>query len=110
MEEESGDEGEIEEEPSDLSTNQLVEAPQAAVLFVSTMVGFCPPNSLKFRGKIKSKEMVVLIDSEASDNFISKTLVKDLGLTRLSTRDFKVQMGNGDKVSSTKYTKGFGCI
>lgn len=58
------------------------------------------------KGKIKSKEVVVLIDSGASHNFVSKKLVDEIGLTPTATNEFKVQMDNGDEIGNSGVCKG----
>ena len=56
------------------------EDPQPLSLSLSSMVGLSAPHSVKIRGRIKDREVIVLIDSGASHNFISATLVEELGL------------------------------
>ncbi|CAH9127383.1 unnamed protein product, partial [Cuscuta epithymum] len=45
-------------------------------------------------------EVAVLIDSGATHNFISQNLVKQLELPYTTTPGYKVQIGNGEKVSN----------
>ncbi|XP_019054932.1 PREDICTED: uncharacterized protein LOC109115387 [Nelumbo nucifera] len=77
---------------------EIALTPESATLCVSSLVGLCVANSLKVRGRILSREVVILVDSGASHNFISETLVKELKLPRTPTHEFGVQMGNGDEV------------
>lgn len=85
---------------------ELADRPESAALCVSSLLGFCPPNSMKVKGRLKNKEVVVLIDSGATHNFISEELVRQLGLQGVPTRDYTVQMGNDDEVKSTGILKG----
>ena len=80
---------------------ELADGPTTAVLCISSMVGFCPPHSMKVHDKIKSREVIVLIDSGASHNFISKHVVSELQLRCDPTQKFEVQMGNGDEVKTS---------
>ena len=57
---------------------ELADGPTTTILCISSMVGFCPPHSMKVRDKIKSREVIVLIDSSASHNFISEHIVLKL--------------------------------
>ena len=78
--------GEVEEDPQHLS------------LSLSSMVGLSAPHSLKIRGRIKDREVIVLIDSRASHNFISTTLVEELGLEMSQTKEFGVILGTGVEI------------
>ena len=64
------------------------------------MVGLSAPHSLKIRGQIRERDVVVLIDSGASHNFITATLVKELGLPVASTKDFGVVLGTGAEIKA----------
>ena len=44
---------------------------------------------------------MVLIDSRASHNFIAATLVKELGLSTASTKEFGVMLGKGAEIRAT---------
>lgn len=44
-------------------------------LYINSVVGLTPPQTIKIRGKIEGQEVVVLIDSGASHNFIASELV-----------------------------------
>ena len=59
-------------------------------------------HSLKIRGQIKERDVVVLIDSGASHNFIMFALVKELGLPVASTKDFAVVLGTGAEIRATR--------
>lgn len=84
----------------------IADGPESAVLCLSSLVGFCPPNAMKVKGRIKKQEVVVLIDSGASHNFISEKFLTESGLTRTPTHEFSVQMGNGDEVKNMGVCKG----
>ena len=67
------------------------------------MVGSSASHSLKIRGQIRERDVVVLIDSGDSHNFIATALVKELGLPIASTKDFRVVLGTGLKLGLQGY-------
>ena len=77
---------------------ELADDPVSATLCVSSLVEFCSPHSMKVHGKIMFCEVVILIDSDASHNFISDDLVSELQIRCTPTNEFRVQMGNGDEI------------
>lgn len=52
--------------------------------------------SMKIMGKIGDRDVVILIDSGATSNFISPGLVRELGLSITSSRGFEVGVGGGE--------------
>ena len=85
---------------------ELADGPTTAVLCISSMVGFCPPHSMKVCGKIKAREVIVLINSGASHNFISEHIMSELQLRCDPIQKFGVQMGNGDEVKTSRVCRG----
>lgn len=59
----------------------LAEGAKSAILCISSLIGFCPPNVMKVKGKIKKKEVVALIYSGASHNFITDKFMTECGIT-----------------------------
>ncbi|XP_010270441.1 PREDICTED: uncharacterized protein LOC104606771 [Nelumbo nucifera] len=96
----------VEEIASDASNwdctsgdTEIAPAPESAALCVSSLVGLCAANSLKVRGRILSREVVILVDSGASHylrNFSGR-----IEITRTPTHEFGVQMGNDDEVRTS---------
>lgn len=74
---------------------QNQQAPELQVLSLQSMVGITSKKTLKVVGTIGKKEVLVLIDSGASCNFISKGLAEELGLPIQSTQEFGVSIGDG---------------
>ena len=71
------------------------EITEVAELSVNSVVGLSAPHTIKLRGTINGEEVVVLIDSGATHNFISESLVRRLGLTRGTSRGYGVMVGGG---------------
>lgn len=59
--------------------------------------GLCSPKTLKLTGKIGERSVVVLIDSDASHNYISRRIMEELGLPVTGTSSYPVSMGDGHK-------------
>ncbi|XP_031257652.1 uncharacterized protein LOC116115659 [Pistacia vera] len=93
------DEDESQDEPNDvgadLSENVEEQLPNDAELSISSIVGISSPKTMKVKGKISGAEVIVLIDSGASHNFISKGVIEKLGLPVMQTQTFGVRVGDG---------------
>ena len=61
---------------------------------------------MKVRDTIMSREVVVLIDSGASPNYILDDLVLELRISQTLTQEFEVQMGNGDEIRALGVCRG----
>lgn len=92
-----------EEEEQDELSGEVVEEHKVAVekgdkqelvtLSLSSMVGLTAERSMKMMGHIGGKQVVVLIDSGATRNFISERLVQKMGLPVTETKGFGVRLG-----------------
>ena len=71
------------------------------VLSLKSMVGITTKKTLRIRGYIGDAEVVVLIDSGASCNFIATRLVQKLGLLVTPTQEFGVAIGDGRVLTSS---------
>ncbi|KZV29106.1 hypothetical protein F511_06601 [Dorcoceras hygrometricum] len=99
LEEEEGEEEELidtltegdgqEEDIKDCGTLELP-------LF--SISGMNQPQTLKLRRRIKDEEVVVMVDSGASHNFVSRALMEKLGLGIDETVRFGVCLGNGGRI------------
>ena len=60
--------------------------------------GLTQPQTMKLKGELQGQEVLILIDSEASHNFVSSKL----GLKLESTKPYYVRLGDGNR----KLTQG----
>ena len=79
---------------------------ECAILSVHSAVGISSPRTMKLKGKIQKREVVVLIDSGASHNFISQRLASQLGIATQGTTEYGVRMGTGVIVSGKGVCQG----
>ncbi|WVZ14824.1 hypothetical protein V8G54_012390 [Vigna mungo] len=59
--------------------------------------GLTPPKTMKLRGHIGQREVLVLIDSGASHNFINRRVVEELRMTVTKTQPYLVSLGDGQR-------------
>ena len=59
--------------------------------------GITGPKTMKFYGRIKGVEVVVMVDSGASHCFVNETTIGRLGLHKTSTGSFGVRLGGGSR-------------
>ncbi|XP_010523379.1 PREDICTED: uncharacterized protein LOC104801738 isoform X2 [Tarenaya hassleriana] len=69
-----------------------------AELSLNSVVGLTSPKTLKIRGSVGDQEVVILIDSGATHNFISLKLMTKLKLRPEGNTQFGVSLGTGMKV------------
>ena len=105
-EDEVEDEEDLPSPKPTMGEEPLAEGPISAVLCVSSLVGLCSPHSMKVRGKINGREVIVLIDPGASHNFVVESLMTELQLNCDPTHEFGVQMGNGDEIRASGVCHG----
>lgn len=66
-------------------------------------MGIGSPKTLKLERNLFGRAVVVLIDTGASHNFIASSLVKELDLTVLPTKQFGVLVGDGHEVRGEEF-------
>ena len=74
-------------------------------LSLNSVVGLASPRTMKLQGKFGSQNVVVLINNEATRNFISSNLVRRLTIQVEETRTYGVLMGTRS-VQGTRICKG----
>ncbi|KAJ9536073.1 hypothetical protein OSB04_un000758 [Centaurea solstitialis] len=66
-----------------------------AEVSLNSVSGLTPPRTMKVKGKIGDREVIVLIDSGATHNFVSTQIVDELTLVVTDTGSVGVKLGNG---------------
>ncbi|PWA36166.1 hypothetical protein CTI12_AA602570 [Artemisia annua] len=77
-----------------------------AKVSLSSVAGFTNNHTMRLRGLLGGKEIVMLIDSGASSNIISAHLVKKLGIQVTDTAPFSSILANGEIVRNQGICKG----
>ncbi|XP_010513208.1 PREDICTED: uncharacterized protein LOC104789170 [Camelina sativa] len=85
-----------EQEPQEAGCENK-EKQEVYTLTRGSIAGMTSKKAMKMKGQILGREVVVLIDSGATCNFISNRLVKKMGLAITSNREFGVIVG-GDQI------------
>ena len=62
-----------------------------------SITGFTSKGTMKLKGNIKGKEVVILIDSGATNNFIHESVVEEQGLNIEPGTQFGVTIGDGTR-------------
>lgn len=97
-EEEGSGEGDPELETAEI--NQVVE------VYLNSVVGLTTPKTMKLKGTIGEQEVVVLIDSGATHNFIYLDLVSKMQIPIVKTVAYGVTMGTGAAVRGEGLCRG----
>ena len=63
---------------------------------LNSVVGIDNPRTMKLEGKIKGSKVVVMIDPEATHDFISPEIVRQLGIREEPTEEFGVTLATGE--------------
>lgn len=101
----------VDEEEEDDTDGGSTEPPLSPIeellteVSLNSVVGISNPKTMKLRGKIEGKEIIVLIDPGATHNFISLNLVKLLGLVIEDSGGFGVSLGNGEMIKGNGVCK-----
>ncbi|KAF7802182.1 Retrovirus-related Pol polyprotein from transposon 17.6 [Senna tora] len=69
-------------------------------LSMNSILGITGGRTIKLVGKVKGEEVLVMIDSRASHNFISTSLVDKMALPKVKTSSYMVRVGDGHLVKS----------
>ena len=100
------DEEIIEEDEYDLKGLKTMELQndlgEVVELCINSVVGLTNPGTMKIRGTIQSKEVVVLVDCGATHNFISDRLVMTLKLPSKDTSNYGVILGSGTTIKGKR--------
>ena len=93
----------IEEDPEDedvpfTEPEEVTKEITMAGISLSSVVGITRPKTMKLMGDINGEPVVILIDSGATNNFISTSLVQRLNLPITVCLNFGVVLGTGHEV------------
>ena len=77
-----------------------------AEVSLNAISGLTPPQTMKVKGKLRGMEVIVLIDSGATHNFVSTRIMKRLGIKAKGRRAVRVKLGNGLLINSRGTCKG----
>ncbi|XP_035546606.1 uncharacterized protein LOC118348648 [Juglans regia] len=88
-----GDDGNVEQ-----PTEETHEEPPEPEITLHALAGWTAPKTMRVAAKIGSHNIVVLIDSGSTHNFISERLANGLRLPVAPTETFNVRIANGDKL------------
>lgn len=64
------------------------------------LVGASTPNSMRVAGQIGQRWVMVLVDTEATHNFLSLRVADELDIQRKEHPMFEVMVGDGSKLQS----------
>ncbi|KAL9444267.1 hypothetical protein AB3S75_017449 [Citrus x aurantiifolia] len=103
------DEAEQEEEEGLAEGDPELEAAEinhGIEVSLNSVVGLTTPKTMKLKGNIEEQEVVVLIDSGATHNFISLDLVNKMQIPIVKTGAYGVTMGTGVAVKGEGLCRG----
>lgn len=92
---EDGTEIDVSNYSVELEEEEIAEEVEVAAISISSIVGISSTRTIKLKGKLMGREVVVLIDNGATYNFVSKELVTQLKLQTDRTRGYSVMTAGG---------------
>ncbi|KAA0033896.1 retrotransposon protein [Cucumis melo var. makuwa] len=94
-EEELENEKEKEEVETEEVEFETLEVKRKTEISLRTILGFTSKGTMKLRGTIKGRKVIILIDSGATHNFIHQGIVQELALSLHGKTKFGVTIGDG---------------
>lgn len=88
-------------EPAKSEGNLKVEE-TLVELSMSSIVGFTRNNTMKVTGRLKGKKVIILIDSGATNNFISSEDAQHLKIQITTTKAYNISVGDGHIVKGNQ--------
>ncbi|XP_010501828.1 PREDICTED: uncharacterized protein LOC104779138 [Camelina sativa] len=86
------EEGEVDKDENELG-EELVEVPEFTALSIYLAVGISSPRTMKLRGIVQEEDIVVMVDSGATHNFISSSMENRIGIaTKGVCHNVKLQL------------------
>lgn len=75
---------------------------------MNSVVGLTSRKTMKVRGTVEGQDVVILIDSGATHNFMLWELIRKLNLPITKTNGYRVQVGTGMVVKGKGKCRGVG--
>ncbi|KAL7116648.1 hypothetical protein ACP275_03G017300 [Erythranthe tilingii] len=69
-----------------------------AEIYFHAMMGTSATSTMQILGKIKHRQVLILVDSGSTHNFVAKQIVQDVALPIQEVPSFGVKIGNGDVI------------
>lgn len=89
----------LSSEPPMSPTEELItEVTIHPEVSLNSVVGLSNPKTMKLRGIIAGKEVIVMIDPGTMYNFLSLSTVAELDIPVEEAAAFEVSLGNGDAI------------
>lgn len=85
----------LEHEESECSTEQEQQGHELMTLSLNSFLGITSPKTTKLRERINQKDILVMLDSETSHNFISPSFVDNLHQKIYDACNLDVLLRNG---------------
>lgn len=84
--------------PMSPTTEPNTEVSSHPEVSLDSVIGLSNPKTMKMRGSLKGRDVMVMIDPGATHNFISLEVVEELGIIVIDAGVFGVSLGNGDEI------------
>lgn len=92
---EDGTELDVSNCSMELKEEEPAEEVEVAEISISSIAGISSSRTIKLRGTLRGRDVIVMIDSGATHNFVSKKLVEQLQLETDKTRGYSVLTAGG---------------
>uniref|UniRef100_A0A803QCP9 Ty3-gypsy retrotransposon protein n=1 Tax=Cannabis sativa TaxID=3483 RepID=A0A803QCP9_CANSA len=96
--EENGFDNETKDDGVDAIDLDTIEVHKSIEVSYQFVTGLSSNSTMKLKGQLGTKKVLILINSKATHNFISKSLVTKLHIPIVETKANEVTMGNGDSM------------
>ena len=100
------DDGREEELTEEYGDGEEEDTAEVAEISMNSVVGLSSPRTMKLKGRMGKEEVVILIDSGASHNFVSEKLMRKMGVTLTETASYEVLVAGGVRVRGKGVVEG----
>ncbi|CAL5348860.1 unnamed protein product [Camellia sinensis] len=105
LEVEQEDQEQVEDEGADVEEDQVPE--EELQISLNALSGSVSYRTMRVKGNVKKKLVMILIDSGSTHNFLSPEVIKRVGIMASETDPLPVLVADGTKLMSTTICKGF---